>query len=142
MFDGLLILIIFFIIGPIIRGLFEAKNKRKEWEKRTKQRQAGPLLNGENISIPMQSKQYKSIAKEHETITRRHSNTNTVDIVKPRLSRDTSTPDRQPITSNTAQTSHYPVEQHPVEQLFTADSFYKAIILKEILDPPKSLQRR
>jgi hypothetical protein len=132
MFDGLLILIIFFIIGPIIRGLFEAKTKRKQWEKRTKQ----------NINIPVQPKQYKFTEKEHEVIPRKYSDVNAQDIVKPRLSRDTSTPDRQPITSNTAQTSHYPVEQHPVEQLFTADSFYKAIILKEILDPPKSLQRR
>lgn len=140
MFDGLLILIFFFIIGPIIRGLFEAKNKRKEWEKRTKQRQAGPLLNGENISIPMQSKQYKSIAKEHETITRRHSNTNTVDIVKPRTSIDTGTPSREPILSSTPATVQ--PYHRPVKQLFTSDSLYRAIILKEILDPPKALRRR
>lgn len=157
--ESIFIFLLFFILGPIIKGLIESDKTRKQWEQKQRERQMPPKVWPKVHNTGPQGRrkrQFHDINAERpkpspifmEFQDKDYSD-ETADFVNPIDEKDEDTkkttqnaqPDisksflQQPSEQIRPSSEH---ESLSFEDIFSGNNLMYAIALKEILDPPKA----
>jgi len=145
-FDTLLIFFIFFILGPVVKGFFEAKKTRREWEHN---RQKWRPETGQKTEIkPERFKPAVTQAKtdaekkfEPANISREFKASRDIQIRPTNIDGASGVSDKVADIRNFTDSDLLKETRtlNSYEALFAKDNLLSGIILKEILDPPKAL---
>lgn len=138
-FDALVIFIIFSIIWPLIKGLMESNKKRRDWQKRQEIRK--DIRPETKKPEPAQSRPapvYGHPTVDEAIVTAEE--TKYAENVQTHLghgARETGTRETKELKNVSAAD-----EVIDLEHIFTKNNLLGGIILKEVLEPPRSVLYR
>lgn len=155
--ESILTFLLFFILGPVVKGLIESERTRKQWEQKQRRRQESTIPRAHKrhgnwskglfpdiaLEKPVSNPIYEdfqdydlkdSVEKTDYTnliAEKSNANENTVDSTKPEISNSFSEKKDELFSPLKYETSL-------LEEIFSGDNLIHALILKEILSEPKA----
>jgi len=141
-FDTLVIFIIFFIIGPLIKGLMESNKKRRDWQQRQEMRKdIRPQIKETEPVQQRPAPVYEYPVFDEATVTA--AETKDAENVQTHFRhsvRETGT--KEALRHEELKNVSASDEVIDLEHIFTRNNLLGGIILKEVLEPPRSVLYR
>lgn len=141
-FDTLVIFFIFFVIGPIIKGLLESNKKRRAWQQRQEMRKDKSLEIKKIEPVqPRPAPVFEYPAFDEASITAKEAKD--AENMQTHFKQDM----REAATKKTSyheELKNVSISEADIdlEHIFTKNNLLGGIILKEVLEPPKGVLYR